>query len=92
MLTRNAVYCQRAYSKIANGLESKIDVVVSGQDISFRGWKRKVSFPCLAIANGHYYCLDHEISLDSETKFFPHLLHGDHRIVWMCCEHGFEKP
>jgi hypothetical protein len=47
--------------------------------------------PCDA-NRGHWVCLTHQQGFGNQLEKDFHIGRGDHRLVWICWEHGPEQP
>jgi len=42
--------------------------------------------------NGHWYCVTHDKHFENQLQKDVHINDGDHRLAWICREHGIEQP
>lgn len=47
---------------------------------------------CENKGGGHWYCVTHHEHLMNNFMKDTHIEKGDHRMVWICHEHGAEEP
>ena len=49
--------------------------------------------PCQDKTNGHWYCVTHHEAFENNLmKDFHIEKKGEHRLAWICHEHGAEAP
>lgn len=42
--------------------------------------------------NGLWYCVTHDVSFPNQLAKDSHIERGDHKLAWLCYEHGPETP
>lgn len=59
------------------------------------GWAFEVEVlpPCDDKHGGHWYCLTHALGFNNQLEKDLHVIDGgEHRLTWVCHEHGPEVP
>ena len=77
----------------------KVEAVKAGEviQVTFPGSTPRtetmtVKAPCANKTGGQWYCLTHQQGFINGFMKDTHIHHGNHRLVWVCMEHGPEQP
>jgi len=63
---------------------------------SFIITRAKLSFPLQVVAScgerkhGYWWCVTHSMSFDDEHRKQAHIEEHEHKLAWICLEHGAE--
>ena len=85
-------------SKIRENIDKRwnqiLETVEEGEDLSdvFQVYPTIVKPACENKHNGRWYCVNHRTIFDTQIAKDCHIQHGKHRMLWLCFEHGPEKP
>lgn len=70
-----------------------VECVEEGEQIRFTGLGPYTVAPaCAEGARGHWVCLIHNKGFENQMGKDLHVGRGDHRLAWICHQHGPEVP
>lgn len=74
----------------------RIAAVEAGEEVTiFRGTDRAITETIkesCGESNGYWFCVTHDESFPNQLQKDGHIHSGDHKLMWVCFDHGYEKP
>lgn len=76
----------------------KVEAVKAGEVIEIaqipdkRRGQVEVKVACDNKNDGHWYCVTHHEPFPNQFMKDVHIKEGEHRLVWICHQHGAEEP
>ena len=78
--------------------KDNVEEVKAGEQVTvtYRGYKDRTETVVVKLAcsnnNGVWFCITHQEGFWNNFMKDTHIEEGDHRLVWICGEHGVEQP
>jgi len=83
-------------SKIQPEVSPRLQVVHVGEIINapVHGKRHTVMPACANKNGGYWYCVTHQCGFDNQFMKDVHIHNEtvEHKMAWICTEHGLEKP
>lgn len=74
-------------------IEQRVKPVEVGESIiDANSIRQTIGEACSAKNNGIWFCVTHREAFANQFAKDVHVTVGEHRLAWVCNEHGFEKP
>lgn len=73
---------------------STITTVEANEELTLQptGDRITVLPACDLQAGGHWYCVTHDEYFQNQLMKDSHISRGDHKMAWVCLDHGIETP